>query len=155
MGFPSESHDHAACVDDALTRARAVCGRSGARLTDLRRRVLELVWESHRPIGAYAVLEALSKEQRAAPPTVYRALDFLREQGLVHRIESLNAYVGCTRPDTPHPGQFFLCRACGQIAEVCDPRVDAALAQTALDAGFAIEQRTVEMVGVCARCRRG
>ena len=87
-------HDHSHCVSDALRAADALCARSGARLTALRRRVLELVWQSHRPLGAYDILGVLSSEdgRRAAPPTVYRALDFLLEHGLIHRLASLNAY---------------------------------------------------------------
>src|SRR5579871_562039 len=86
--FRSTTHDHAACVGDALDRAGALCEQRGARLTELRRQVLELVWGSHSPIGAYDILGAMQQSHRgAAPPTVYRALEFLMEQGLVHRIE--------------------------------------------------------------------
>ena len=106
-------HDHRHCLKDALDRAAALCRDRGVRLTPIRRRVLELVWSGHRPLGAYDILDALQAERRgAAPPTVYRALDFLREQGLVHRIESRNSFVGCPDPDTPHGGQFLICRTC-------------------------------------------
>ena len=99
--FDSDGHDHRRCVADALDKAEALCSDRGARLTKLRCRVLELVWNSHAPIGAYDVLRRLSQEhQSAAPPTVYRALDFLLEQGLIHRIESLNAYIGCPVPES-------------------------------------------------------
>src|SRR5277367_4850296 len=83
--FPRHGHDHASCVDEAIAAADRVCVASGARLTDLRRQVLELVWRSHQPVGAYEILERLAADsgRRAAPPTVYRALDFLLEQGLV------------------------------------------------------------------------
>ena len=99
--FGIEEHDHRVCVKDALEQATAICAKRGARLTPIRRRVLELIWASHKPSGAYDILEALSQESRGkriAPPTVYRALDFLLEQGLIHRLESLNAFIGC-----PHP----------------------------------------------------
>ena len=91
-------HDHSRCVSHALAEAEAICARQGLRLTALRKRVLELVWASHKPLGAYDILGVLSDEdgRRAAPPTVYRALDFLLENGLVHRIASLNAFVGCS-----------------------------------------------------------
>ena len=96
--FPEPDHDHDACVSDALTRADEICAERGARLTALRRAVLEIVWASHAPIGAYEILDRLQTARRAdndeparaAPPTVYRALDFLLEHGLAHRIESLN-----------------------------------------------------------------
>src|SRR5262245_4876474 len=112
--FPRKGHDHDRCVTDALSAAEAVCARAGDRLTPLRRRVLELVWASHRPAGAYALLDRLREDGRgAAPPTVYRALDFLLERGLIHRIESLNAFVGCAHPGENHLVQFLICRSCG------------------------------------------
>lgn len=150
--FNMPDHDHAGCVQEALRAAETLCADRGARLTGLRRRVLELVWENHRPVGAYALLEALSKEQKAAPPTVYRALDFLQEQGLVHRIALLNAYVGCIRPHKEHTGQFLICGSCRQSAEVSDERVDRAIRETAFVAGFEIRQQSVEMIGICTKC---
>src|SRR5262249_31814588 len=91
--FGQRPHDHQACVAEALDKAALLCDRRGARLTELRLRVLELVWRSHAPVGAYEVLGLLQQRggKRAAPPTVYRALDFLLEHGLIHRLESLNA----------------------------------------------------------------
>ena len=101
--FLSSGHDHGHCLANALQYATAVCTERGARLTPVRQRVLEIIWQSHRPLGAYAILEVLSAEGHSpAPPTVYRALEFLLTHGLVHRLSSLNAFVGCTRPG--HPG---------------------------------------------------
>src|SRR3954453_3718975 len=98
--FQPKDHDHADCVAAALGAAERLCARRGARLTELRRRVLELIWRSHEPIGAYALLDRLGRERgRVAPPTVYRALEFLIAHGLVHRIASLNAFIGCVHPD--------------------------------------------------------
>ena len=151
--FPAAGHDHERCVDDALASAEARCGRAGAALTPLRRRVLELVWASHGPVRAYDLLDRLREERRgAAPPTVYRALDFLLAHGLVHRIESLNAYVGCADPDHRHGGQFLICRACGTIAELDDAGIARAVAQRAHALGFGIERQTVEVLGLCPRC---
>jgi Fur family zinc uptake transcriptional regulator len=143
-------HDHESCIDAALDRAAALCTRRGARLTELRRRVLELVWSGHEPVGAYDVLARMG---RAAPPTVYRALDFLIEQGLVHRIESLNAYVGCDRPDAAHASQFLICTGCGATAELDDAALAASVARRAAQLGFAVERQTVELRGRCPRCR--
>src|SRR5882724_8224269 len=99
----ASAHDHQHCIDDALVRAATICAQSGGRLTPLRRRVLELVWHSHAPVGAYDILDALRRDGRpAAPPTAYRALEFLLGHGLIHRIESLNAFVGCAQPERPH-----------------------------------------------------
>lgn len=155
MSFPAPHHDHASCVSHAVEAAEAECRRRGARLTEVRRRVLELVWSSHQPVGAYAVLEALAREGFcAAPPTVYRALEFLLAHGLVHRIERLNAFVGCSHPGTAHAGQFLLCLGCGAAAELDDSSIDAALAAAAARLGFTAERQTVEIEGRCPACRK-
>jgi len=151
---PPYAHDHAACARDALARAEEICAGRGARLTPVRRRVLEIVWGGHRPIGAYAILEELDRTGggRTAPLTVYRALDFLQTHGLVHRIESLNAFVGCADPGDPHAGQFLVCERCGDATELDDPEVDAAIRAAAARRGFAVARPTVEVSGTCPRC---
>ena len=151
----SGRHDHDTCIADALTTAEDLCRTRGVRLTALRRRVLELIWDSHRPIGAYAMLSMLRDERdTAAPPTVYRALDFLMEHGLIHRIESLNAYVGCGSPDGRHGGQFLICRDCRAVAELDDDTIARSVAKRARAMGFVVEQQTVEVIGLCPRCAR-
>ncbi len=159
--FAGAGHDHSTCVEGALATAARLCAERGARLTPLRRRVLELVWRSHTPVGAYDLLARLSDERGtakargpAAPPTIYRALAFLLAQGLVHRIKSLNAYVGCVHPDGAHGGQFLICGDCGAAAEVHDPRVDAAVARRAEELGFAVRRKTIEVEGLCPPCQR-
>lgn len=148
-------HDHSHCVAEALAAADQVCARSGARLTALRRRVLELVWASHQPLGAYDILGVLSAEdgRRAAPPTVYRALDFLLEHGLIHRLASLNAFIGCNHPGQSHQGHFLICRRCNTAIEVEQPAIGAAIQAAAAEVGFAVEGQMVEVLGLCARCR--
>jgi Fur family zinc uptake transcriptional regulator len=146
-------HDHAGCIEEALRFAEEACLARGARLTDLRRRVLELIWSDHRPVGAYALLEQLERGVRAAPPTVYRALDFLQEHGLVHRLASLNAYVGCMRPGQPHAGQFLICESCQNLAELGDDLIDQAIASSARANGFEPSRQMVEVLGLCPRCR--
>lgn len=154
--FAPLRHDHSKCVRDALDAAAALCRQRGARLTETRRHVLELIWAEHRPVGAYDLLAALARDgQAAAPPTVYRALDFLLAQGLVHRIESLNAFVGCPEPGRPHRGQFLICEACGRSAEIRDRRVDSAIRRNAEGAGFALSRTTIEAHGLCPDCRDG
>jgi len=149
----ADHHDHGKCVADALAAAREICAQRGERFTELRGRVLELVWASHRPIGAYAVLERLKADGRsAAPPTVYRALDFLMDVGLVHRIESLNAYIGCAHPGAAHSSQFLICNDCGTAEELESPAIDAALAAAAGDHGFKLAGRVVELSGTCKSC---
>ena len=152
--FMDTGHDHANCMESALDRASALCGERGVRLTSLRRRVLELVWVGHKPLGAYEILDTLKAERRgAAPPTVYRALDFLLQHGLVHRIESLNSYVGCPDPLKPHGGQFLICRSCGLTAELNDHRIDEAIRNSANQAGFAVGRPMIEIEGLCPHCR--
>jgi Fur family zinc uptake transcriptional regulator len=148
-------HDHAHCVHSALTEADMLCEQKGLRLTVLRRRVLELVWQSHKPLGAYDILAVLSEldGRRAAPPTVYRALDFLLENGLVHRIASLNAFIGCVHPEHAHQGQFLICRLCHIAVELEQSAITQAINQGASSVGFSVETQTVEVVGLCASCK--
>lgn len=148
------THDHRRCIADALDAAERVCAGRGAQLTDLRRRVLELVWQSHQPVGAYQLLAALGRDgHRPAPPTIYRALDFLQAQGLVHRIESRNAFVGCPHPETDHAaGQLMICQACGTVTELLDPAIGEAVRRGARAAGFRPERVTLEVEGTCGRC---
>ncbi|HAL68210.1 MAG TPA: Fur family transcriptional regulator, partial [Pseudomonas sp.] len=143
------------CVHSALAEADALCARQGLRLTALRRRVLELVWQSHKPLGAYDILAVLSEQdgRRAAPPTVYRALDFLLENGLVHRIASLNAFIGCSHPEHSHQGQFLICRLCHIAIELEQASISDAIVGSARHVGFTVENQTVEVVGVCSNCK--
>jgi Fur family zinc uptake transcriptional regulator len=145
-----------------LDAADAACAAHGARLTPLRRQVLGLVLESDQPIGAYALLDRL-KESRtgAAPPTVYRALEFLLERGFVHKVERLNAFIGCHSATAPHDHddhdhahtvQFLICGKCGRVQELEDESVRSALANAASRAGFAPGRVTVEVEGVCRDC---
>ncbi len=151
----SRPHDHSHCVSSALAEAETICTRQGLRLTALRKRVLELVWLSHKPLGAYDILAVLSETdgRRAAPPTVYRALDFLLENGLVHRIASLNAFVGCNHPQHAHQGQFLICRSCHAAIELEQAAISQAIVKSAAEVGFVVEGQTVEVLGLCAGCR--
>jgi len=153
-GFDETEHDHQACVAQALTRAEQLCQQRGARLTPQRRRILELVWQTHRPVGAYDLLQQLQREMRAAPPTVYRALDFLQQQGLVHRLASINAYVGCSLPDRPHDAYFFICRSCRGMTPLRQEGLTATIRRQAAALDFRIEQETVEILGLCPQCRQ-
>lgn len=151
--FPPLGHDHARCVEDALRDARQVCEARRLRLTPLRERVLEIIWQDHRPLGAYAILGTLAGEGRApAPPTVYRALDFLLEHGLVHRIASLNAFVGCAHPGHPGISQFLICRGCGDAEELNDPGIERAIGRSTSARGFSAHHHTIEVSGLCRNC---
>ncbi len=153
LAYTTHNHDH--CVSSALAEADTLCERSGVRLTALRKRVLELVWQSHKPLGAYDILAELTAQdgRRAAPPTVYRALDFLLENGLVHRIASLNAFIGCNHPEHPHQGQFLICRNCHTAIELEQPSISEAIEHAARGVNFQVEGQTVEVVGLCQPCR--
>ncbi|MEA2831157.1 MAG: Fur family transcriptional regulator, zinc uptake regulator [Bradyrhizobium sp.] len=153
--FAARGHDHGSCIEVALDRAETLCLARGVRLTDLRRQVLELVWRRHEPVGAYDLLDALKiTHHNAAPPTIYRSLDFLIDQGLVHRLESLNAYIGCIHPDALHAGQFLICTGCASIGELDDPYIARAVADRAAALGFRVERQTIEVRGLCAECSR-
>ncbi len=136
----------------ALTKAEALCADRGVRLTRQRRKILELVCRAGRPVGAYELLAQLGDSARAAPPTVYRALDFLLEQRLVHKIETLHAFVGCTHPEHPHVCQFLICHDCGRVEEAESAAVAGSLRSLAKDSGFQPRRSVVEVIGTCAQC---
>ena len=153
MPFKENGHAHQHCLDSALLTAEKTCLERGVRLTHLRRRVLELVWGSHEPVKAYDILDKLRDENfSSAPPTVYRALDFLQAEGLVHKIESLNAYVGCASPEQRHISQFLICHQCGSVAEIDDPEIRKLLARKAATLGFHIDHEMIEINGMCSAC---
>jgi Fur family zinc uptake transcriptional regulator len=140
--------------EKAIRSAEEICRRAGARLTPLRRRVLELVLASTRPPTAYEILGRLRPTDSSATPAgVYRSLEFLADQGLVHRLESTKTFVACAMPDHAHPSQMLICRRCGTVVEAEDPRVASAAESLGRRLGFALDRRTVELTGVCATCR--
>lgn len=150
------SHDHAHCAKDVMERAETVAGEQGARLTPVRRRVLEILLEAHRAMGAYEVLERLAADGFGnQPPVAYRALDFLVEQGMAHRIQRLNAFTACMHPGEAHAPVFLICRSCNAVAEAEALPVRTTLERAADGMGFSIERSTVEAVGLCPRCRGG
>lgn len=143
-----------------LAHAATLCESRGIRLTELRRLVLGLILDANAPIGAYDLLERLRAHRgAAAPPTIYRALDFLLEQGFVHRIERLSAFVGCIEAHDHghdhhhHAAQFLICRSCGQATEIEDHALAHALAHAAEVVGFKVTGATIEAEGTCAKCR--
>lgn len=151
LGFAK--HDHAACVKQALSEAEARCAREGLRLTPVRRKVLELLLQEHRALGAYAILDLLRDAGFGSqPPVAYRALDFLSEHGFVHKIERLNAFVACAHPGQSHSPAFMICRLCDAVAEAQSAPAKGALGEAARAAGFHIEKTVVEAEGVCPAC---
>jgi Fur family zinc uptake transcriptional regulator len=147
-------HDHALCADEVLARAESVAATQGARLTPVRRRTLQILLEAHRALGAYDVLNRLAAEGFGnQPPVAYRALDFLVEHGLAHRIRRLNAFAACMHPGEAHAPAFLICRGCHAVAEASATDVRAALGTAAEAVGFAIERTNVEALGLCPACR--
>lgn len=132
------------------------CRVRGLRLTPLRLRVLELIAEEVRPVKAYDLLDRLKDEHSgAAPPTVYRALDFLLEHRFIHKLESINAFVGCHHPSEAHQVPFLICDRCTNAVEICDERVSRLLEEQAGERGFRARAQTLEVHGVCAECAQG
>jgi len=153
--FPAPDHDHGRCSAEAMAHAEALCAARGQRLTPLRRQVLETLAESHRTLGAYEIMERMAGEgPRPAPITVYRALDFLVENGLVHRIESRNAFLACIG-DHPAGGGttvFLICERCGAVGEASSPAVAETLQAAARSVGFTPKARVIEVTGICRHC---
>jgi Fur family zinc uptake transcriptional regulator len=155
--FPAPGHDHGRCSSDAMAVAEARCSERGQRLTPIRRDVLGALLASHQPLGAYEIMERVSPSgPRPAPITVYRALDFLRENGLVHRIESRNAFVACVhRHAIDDPVVFLICERCGVVGEASSPDVANTLKSAAQAAGFTPRSPVIEVTGVCTHCGQG
>ena len=153
--FPAPDHDHDRCSAQALAHAEAVCAERACRLTPTRRLVLEVVAASHRPIGAYEIIDRLAdRGPRPAPITVYRALDFLVENGLVHRIESRNAFLACAHHhDAAALVAFLICDRCGSVGEMPATPVAQTLNDAARATGFAPKLSVVEITGTCAHCQ--
>lgn len=127
----------------------------GLRLTPLRHEVLSLIARARKPVKAYDLLESLrDKHAGAAPPTIYRALDFLLEHGFIHKLESINAFVSCEHPNEEHQVPFLICDVCEGATELCDDGVVAGLiAQRASTLGFRAKAQTLEVHGTCRTCR--
>ena len=147
-------HDHAHCAGDVLARAEVLAAEQGVKLTPVRRRVLEILLEGHRALGAYDVLQRLAAEGFGnQPPVAYRALDFLVEAGLAHRIRRLNAFAACMHPGEAHAPVFLICRECNHVAEAPAAPVRAAVDAVAASLGFTVERSNIEAMGLCPACR--
>jgi Fur family zinc uptake transcriptional regulator len=154
MIFPAPDHDHGRCASAALAHAEALCAERAQRLTPMRRHVLQALLASHRPLGAYEIIERLADPARPAPITIYRALDFLRDNGLVHRIESRNAFVACVHDHAgDNPVVFLICERCGAVGEAPGGAIAEALKASSRAAGFAPKSPVIEIAGICSHCR--
>ena len=153
--FPAPDHDHDRCTADAMIHAEGVCARRAQKFTPIRRQVLQALLSSHRPLGAYEVIDELAKSMpRPAPITVYRALEFLMDNGLVHRIESRNAYLACAHDhDATAMVAFLICEKCGSVGEIPAAPVAQSLNDAARSTGFTPKLSVVEITGTCAHCQ--
>lgn len=137
-----------------MAQAEALAKAQGLRLTPVRRRTLEILLEAHRAMGAYDVLDRLADSGFGRqPPVAYRALEFLVDHGLAHRIQRLNAFTACMHPGQAHSPVFLICRTCDAVAEAPGAEVRAALEAGAGALGFAVERASIEAVGLCPVCR--
>jgi Fur family transcriptional regulator, zinc uptake regulator len=141
-------------IETALSRAQLICKKRGARLTPVRRRVLELILSADQPTGAYALLGELQRGRgKLGPPTVYRALEFLLAHKLIHKVETSSAFIACGDIDHPHESQFVICDDCGATEELRDEEIVRSLRRLGEGRGFAVERQIVEARGLCAACR--
>lgn len=148
MGFTQ--HDHGTRVVDGLAVAETRCASEGLRFTPVRRKVLEILLQEHRALGAYVILDRLNNDGFGSqPPVAYRALDFLVTNGLAHKIERLNAFIACAHPHEPHAPAFMICRLCETVAEAQPSPTRGTLGAAARATGFQIERTVVEAKGVC------
>ena len=149
-----DCQDHEVCIEKAMREAESICQEKGLRFTDLRREVLRLIWLSHIPAKAYDILENLKgKEWSAKPPTVYRALDFLLETGLVHKLDSINAYIGRSHPRDHNGCYFLICTDCNEAKECCSPELSDAIELAWNKNSFKPKKITLEVFGQCSACR--
>ena len=141
-------------VEDFLTQADKLCVTRKQRFTELRQQVLSLICRSEQPLGAYALLDLMKDAGRAAaPPTVYRALDFLQQQGFIHRLASNNTYLACAHPQHQHQAVFLVCKQCGYTQELHTNEIYRAVESKAKKVGFKVEHATVEVTGLCVHCQ--
>ena len=151
VGF--EQHNHGVCTENAINSAEEYCIKNDIKLTPIRKKVLELLLQEHRALGAYAIL-AMLREQGFSnqPPVAYRALDFLVEHGFAHKIEKLNAFIACSLPGANHSPAFLICKKCNMVAETQSAPHNISFKETANSTGFQIEQTIIEAQGICQSC---
>ena len=149
----STCENHKISINEALKKAENICNKKGVKLTKLRQKVLTLILRNHGYVKAYDLLNDLKKSDASAkPPTVYRSLDFLMEHGFIHKIQSLNAFVGCSHPDEHEDCYFLICKECKNIEECCSNKVKKVLTSTSGKNNFSPNQVTLEITGICQDC---
>lgn len=159
----SNCHNHQHCIDAALKDAQLICEQKSVKLTKLRQQIFLLIWENHKPLGAYTLIEQLADktQRRIAPPTVYRTLEFLLDLGLIHRINSLNAYIGCSEPqshqtpsneDVDKHNYFLICKKCHHTQEVIETSLSDKIKAVSQSFDFLPQEQWLEITGLCEEC---
>ena len=147
-----KKHNHNLCYENSMKAFHKHCLEKNLKLTPLRLKVFELLLKDHRPLGAYQILNTLSKDGlNFTPPVIYRVLDFLIEQGFVHKIKNLNAFIACSHPENTHSPTFMICRKCEKVAEI-DLKESGIKLDKNLFSDFQIEESIIEVIGICKSC---
>ena len=147
-----KKHNHKLCYETSMKAFHIHCLQKKLKLTPLRLKVFELLLKDHRPLGAYQILNTLSKDGlNFTPPVIYRVLDFLMEQGFVHKIKNLNAFIACSHPENTHSPTFMICRKCEKVAEI-DVKESGIKLDKNLFSDFKIEESIIEIIGICKSC---
>ena len=146
-------HDHNKCTESLISRAELVCAERGSRFTEQRKQVLASVAKNHHAVGAYEIIERMADlGVKPAPITVYRALDFLLEHDLVHKVESRNAFVACNCSHSDSSPALLICDQCGTVDEIIEPISAQQLLRAASAQGFSPKKTMIEVSGTCGRC---
>jgi Fur family zinc uptake transcriptional regulator len=154
MSIGFESHDHSTCISTSIKAVDSFCATKGLQLTPVRRRVMEILLEQHKALGAYEILDILRKEGLGSqPPVVYRALDFLLNNGFAHKIERTNAFTACMHVGVDHAPAFLICRTCEAVVETESILSKDLLRNAAQKMEFQIERVVLEAEGLCPRCQ--
>jgi Fur family zinc uptake transcriptional regulator len=132
-----------------------VARKNQISLTPGRRQILEILAREGRALGAYEMIDRVAETtgKRPAPISVYRALDFLLENSLIHRLASRNAYLACGHGHAgTEPIVFLICEVCGEVVELTSPAICRALRELAAQAKFAPRSQVMEVAGRCVAC---
>jgi Fur family zinc uptake transcriptional regulator len=142
-------------TESLVSRAKTICDKNGARFTSIREKVFRLMAQTDGGMGAYDLLERLKLTEPAAKPaTIYRALEFLTEQGFIHKIESSNAFMLCHHFGHHHPAQLLICDSCGSVSELHSDVLQQEFSALATKQGFHIKHQTIEAHGFCHKCQQ-
>lgn len=148
-------------IQGRLKQAKKLCQEAGGRFTALREDIYRLILQAGRPLGAYDLMSLLQQERiqtkqkliNVAPPTVYRSLDFLLEFGLIHQLNSINAYIPCCHPRQEHAAVFLICQNCQTVQELSNPPIHQMIEFSQKTLDFSVKKSMIELSGLCHACR--